>query len=216
VAYEHEAYELSAEEERYETAYDLIETLRSVNVDFRLVDGKVRYRPVSRVNEHGRAELRRCKAEVYEILLEEEKIAARVEARRRAAPEVLQLPNDEYDELSELTADQQNALFGWIRESLEISPETTERYRHDSYELKHIFERAPEGFYVTDAQFRAVMWLAGFPGRRHHIFRLKAPESRYYYVRPNPAGLIRKLERAGVPYGWAIDAIMQAHPDEAA
>jgi hypothetical protein len=224
MAHEHEGYrELSEEEEeRYETAYDLIETLRSISVDFRLVDGKVRYRPVSCVNEHGRSELRRCKAELYEILREEDEREAAWEEALATAPEFAATDDNladipalmaEQDEFDELSADQQRALFRWIAESLEVSPETGTDRLHDSYSLKHVFERSPEGFYVSDEQFRCAMWLSGFPGRRYPGRRYEDCESRYYYLRPKPEGLIRKLIEAGVPSGWARDAIVEAHPD---
>jgi hypothetical protein len=200
-------------EERFEEYYGDLERF-----DYRKISGNLHtgmpyvvefasYRTASVLSEFARSELRRCKAEVYEILCEEGERAAWWEAKLAAAPETDALPDDEYAELGELTWDQQEALFGWIRESLEISPEATECYRHDSYELKHIFERAPEGFYVTDAQFRAVMWLTGFLGRRYHTVRLKSPESRCYYVRPSIHGLFRKLVDAGVPSEWAWDVL---------
>jgi len=113
------------------------------------------------------------------------------------------MPDDEYNEFCELTADQRDALWGWIGESLEPSDR-----RCDSYELKHLFERSPEGFYITDAQFRAAMWLSGFFGRRYHGRRYEDCESRYYYVRPKPEGLIRKLVEADVLSEWAVDAIL--------
>ena len=198
--------------ERYETAYDLIEELR-VHIAFRLVDGKVRIRPASALSDHAKSELRRVKAEVAEILREEDEREAAWEQALAAAPETDVMPDAEYDEFDELPNDQQSVLFRWIGESLETAPEKTERYRHDSYELKHVFARAPEGFYTTDAQFRAAMWLSGFPGRRCPVRRRRneADDIRYYYVRPNREGLIRKLEANGVPYGWAVDAIMQPH-----
>jgi hypothetical protein len=220
------------EEERYETAYELIEELRGSGVDFRLVGGRVRFRPVSCVNERGRSALQHCKAEVYEILREEEEIEARREAHLAAQPEMDPMPDEEYDEFYNLLPPRdpdeeteeeyekrinarQDALFRWIRESLAISPETSTGRLRDSYYLKHVFERSPEGFYVTDGQFRAAMWMAGFLGRRYPGRHYEDCETRYYYVRPNREGLIDKLVRAGVPSDWAIDAIMQAHPEAA-
>src|SRR5215212_2331861 len=85
------------------------------------------------------------------------------------------------------------------------------RSRRDSYELKHVFERSPGGLYITDAQFRAGMWLSGFPGRNYPGRQRSYEEldMRYFYVRPKPEGLIDKLVRAGVPSDWAINTIMQ-------
>jgi hypothetical protein len=213
MAHEHEGYrELSEEEEeRYETAYDLIEELRGCGVTFRLVDGRVRFRPAERVSEFGKAELRRCKAEVHEILREEEERDAWWEARLANQPETDPLPDDESEELGKLTFDQQTELLGWIEESLVPAPEP-EGNRRDSYGLKHTFERTPEGFYVTDEQFRAAMWLAGFKGRRYPGRRYEDCETRYYYVQPNVHGLFRKLVDAGVPSEWAWDALFRRCP----
>jgi PAS domain-containing protein len=107
-----------------------------------------------------------------------------------------------------LINDRQDALIRWIGESLEVSPETSTGRLRDSYYLKHVFENSPEGFYVTDEQFRAAMWISGFLGRRYPGRRYEDYETRYYYVRPNREGLIEKLVRAGVPEGWAREAIM--------
>ena len=64
--------ELSGEEEqRYETAHDLLEELEALGVEFRLVDGKVRFKPASCVGKVGTAALKRYKAEIYELLREE-------------------------------------------------------------------------------------------------------------------------------------------------
>jgi hypothetical protein len=78
---------------------------------------------------------------------------------------------------------------------------------YDSYSLKHDFERAPEGFYITDAQFRAAMWYEGFLGRRYPGRHYEDCESRYYYLRPNRRWLVDKLIRAGVPEALAKDTI---------
>ena len=117
------------------------------------------------------------------------------------------MPDDEWEELEELTGEQRSKLYRWIRESLEEAPKV-DGNRRDSYHLKHVFERSPEGFYVTDAQFRAAMWLAGRLGRRYPGKHYEDLESRYYYVRPNREGFIKKLVNyAGVPEGWAREAM---------
>jgi hypothetical protein len=205
------------EEERFETADRMIQRLRRRGVSFRLVDGKVRYRPTDRVSALWRSALRRCKTEVREILREEE-CEARWEARLASQPETDVLPDAELEAYHELTRDQQDALFGWIEENLAFAPET-EGNRRDSYGLKHVFERSPEGFYTTDAQFRAGMWLAGFGGRRYPGKRYEDYETRYYYVRPNIHGFVHKLIEAGVPSEWAWDALFRRcpiHDDHAA
>jgi len=205
------------EEERYEKAYDLLKTLRGLGIDFRLVRGKVCYRPASRLSEVARAELEQVRDEVQEILLEEEEREAWWESRLANQPEMDPMPEEEYEELLELPKEQTDALFGWIAESIEICPEKSVERLRDSYSLKHVFERSPEGFYVTDGQFRAAMWISGFLGRRYPGRWYEDCESRYYYVRPNREGLIRKLEIAGVPSDWARYAFSECdHPGEAA
>ena len=201
--------ELSGEEEqRYETAHDLLEELEALGVVFRLVDGKVRFKPASRVGKVGKAALERYKAEIYELLREDAECNARWEALLASQPETDPLPDDEWEEFEELSIDQQMACFRWIEESLEAAP-ILEGNRRDSYHLKHVFERSPEGFYVSDAQFRAAMWLSVHLGRRYPGKHYEDLESRYYYVRPNREGFVKKLARhAGVPEGWAREALI--------
>jgi PAS domain-containing protein len=197
------------EEQRCETAHALIEALEGSGVTFRLVDGKVRFKPASRVGKVGKAALERYKAEIYELLREEAEYEARREALLANQPETDPMPDDEWEELEELSQEQRWALYQWIGESLEAAtPADGSFARYDSYYLKHVFERSPDGFYVTDAQFRAAMWLGGFLGRRYPGKHYEDLESRYYYVRPNREGLIKKLvEHAGVPEGWAREAL---------
>jgi hypothetical protein len=193
--------------ERYDTALELVGELRVCGVTFRIVDGRVRYRPLSRVTEHGRAELKRCKDEVHEILREEEAHEAWLANR----PEEDPLPDDEYNEFKELSDEQQAALCGWIARTLEVDPDRRPSSYHTSYHLKHVFERSPDGFYVSDEQFRCAMWLSGFLGRRvpGSGASNKDVGTRYYYVRPNREGFVEKLvDYAGVPRGWAWEAVM--------
>jgi hypothetical protein len=214
--------ELSGEEEQhYETAHDLLEELEALGVEFRLVDGKVRFKPASRVGKVGKAALERYKGEIYELLREEAECNARWESLLASQPETEYLPDDEdaawnelqeeesepQEEESRPPSEQQMALFRWIDESLEAAP-LLEVNRRDSYHLKHVFERSPEGFYVTDAQFRAAMWFSGYLGRCYPGKRYEDLESRYYYVQPNREGFARKLVNyAGVPEGWAREAM---------
>jgi hypothetical protein len=224
IAMTHEAnYEpTDEEEERYEAANNLLKKLRKRKdgVDFRLVNGKVRYRPVDEVSEADLAELRRVKAEVIEFLQEEAECEAHYKRRAEEyetslpnQPETDQLPDGEYEEYRELTRDQQDELVGWIEDNLDLvlAPET-EGNRRDSYGFKHVFERSPEGFYVTDAQFRCAMWIAGLLGRRYPRRHNAAPESRYYYVGPNIHGFHRKLVEAGVPSEWSWDVLFRRCP----
>jgi hypothetical protein len=196
----YELIEAYTTEERYEAAYDLIEALRGSGVAFRLCGGEVRYWLVDRISDKGRSELERVKSEVYKILREEKER----EAWLANQPEVDPLPDDEYDDWTELTNEQQAEISCWIPQTMEIDSDL----KASSYHLKHVFERSPDGFYVTDGQFRAAMWLCGFLGRRVPGLRNKDVVTRYYYVRPNREGLVCKLVRAGVPQEWVREAIM--------
>jgi hypothetical protein len=210
-----------ADMERYATAEGLISDLRAHGIEFWTPGaslGEVHYRPASILSDYAKSELERVKSEVYEILREEEEIEAQWEARLASVSEFDPLADrdDAYDEwieqaeFGELSFTQSVALVGWIEENLEPAQERNERYRHDSYELKHIFERAPEGFYVSDEQFRNAMWLSGYPGRRYpgRQRSYEDCESRYYYVRPNRVGLVEKLIKVGVPSDWAWAEVM--------
>jgi hypothetical protein len=64
------------------TARSLIERLAFRGVTFRLVEGKVRFRPSSVLTEEERQEIRRVKDEVYQLLGEDE------DRRRRGAGNV--------------------------------------------------------------------------------------------------------------------------------
>jgi hypothetical protein len=204
-----EAREVDLDDVRYEEAHDLLERWERAGVYFWTVGEEVRFRPASLISEEGKAELKSYEDEVYALLREEEEVEARNAALFAAQPEADPLPEDEYEEFSELSCAQGDALFAWISETFEAAPEL-ERYRHDSYELKHIFERAPEGFYVTDGQFRAAMWIGGHLGRYYPGRAYADCESRFYYLRPNREGFIEKLARVGVPTHWARDAIIGA------
>jgi hypothetical protein len=54
------------------TARSLIERLAFRGVSFRLVEGKVRFRPSSVLTEEERQEIRRVKDEVYQLLREDD------------------------------------------------------------------------------------------------------------------------------------------------
>jgi TubC N-terminal docking domain len=200
--------ELTADDEqRFEAAHHLLEDLESHGVAFYLVEGEVRFRPASIISEAGKTELQHYKSEILELLREKAERAAAREARLAAQPEVDPMPNEEWVAICELTNGEQLVLCNWIAETLEAAPEL-ERYRYDSYQLKHIFERAPEGFYTTERQFRAAMWAEGFLGRRYPGRRYEDVEERYYYIRARREGLVEKLARVGVPQEWTRDAIM--------
>jgi hypothetical protein len=203
------------EDERYEAADALLVELEPLGVEFRPVEGKVRFKPASRVDEAGKAALRHYKAEVYELLREEEECTARRDAHLASQPKTDPLPDDEWEEFEKLTGGRQDALCGWISQTLIIDPESRPASLQTSYHLKHVFERSPEGFYVTDAQFMTAMWMSGFLGRRYPGKRYEDLETRYYYLRPNREGFVDKLvEHAGMPQAWAWEAIMEAREEE--
>jgi succinate dehydrogenase flavin-adding protein (antitoxin of CptAB toxin-antitoxin module) len=183
---------------RQERAHNLLLEHEDRGVVFWTDGDDVRFRPARRVGAEAVRELRILKAEVLDLLRgEEEDMAVKV-----SQPEVDPMPNDEYEEFKELTDKEQDALFRWIGETLEAAPPLP-RTERDSYELKHIFARTREGFYTTNGQFRAAMWLSGHLGRQDG-------QTRYYYLRARLEGLVDKLERAGIPRDWTWDAIMCA------
>ena len=61
-----------------------------------------------------------------------------------------------FDELSQ---SEQNTLIEWCSKLDKIK---TINMRHTSYGLKHKFENAPEGFYITNGSFKKAMLIAGF------------------------------------------------------
>lgn len=81
---------------------------------------------------------------------------------------------------SQLLAGEQRRLERWISASFE----PTSRYMSEgTYQLKHVFEKASGGFYVTNGQFAAAMLAAGFvcddrsPGRLNYKFKVKLRRS---------------------------------------
>ena len=73
-------------------------------------------------------------------------------------------------------------IVAWLRDN--ISPIKTPRY--NSYGLKHVLERSPGGWYVTNGEFIAAALIAGYPHK---------------YDAPNPlfgmsARDVRRLEKA--------------------
>lgn len=68
----------------------------------------------------------------------------------------------DYELIDDLSPDQQSDLIGWIDEF--ISPSKYKNTRHNSYSLKHRFEKSDKGFYLTNNQFKDAMLAAGhFP-----------------------------------------------------
>ena len=63
----------------------------------------------------------------------------------------------EYDNLERW---QKLIVTTWIKEN--FVPRITINKYHTSYEGKHIFERSPDGFYLTNGAFKGAMLAAGF------------------------------------------------------
>ena len=64
------------------------------------------------------------------------------------------------DAFDELSADQQKIVMEWIKEN--FNPRKSPTNEHTSYGLKHIFEDADVGFYMTNGMFKGAMIACGF------------------------------------------------------
>lgn len=58
-----------------------------------------------------------------------------------------------------LSVEDQAALAAWIAAHIQPS---RRRFKQTSYGLKHVFERSPSGFYVTNGAFKGAMQAAGY------------------------------------------------------
>lgn len=63
----------------------------------------------------------------------------------------------EYDKLETW---QKLIITTWIKEN--FVKRVTINYNHSSYGLKHIFERSPDGFYITNGAFKGALLACGF------------------------------------------------------
>jgi hypothetical protein len=63
-------------------------------------------------------------------------------------------------EYEKLESSQKSLVVTWIKENFEHRKSIN--YRHSSYELKHIFERSHDGFYITNGAFKGALLAAGF------------------------------------------------------
>jgi hypothetical protein len=59
-----------------------------------------------------------------------------------------------------LPDDKKDVLCSWIREH--ITSRKTLNLNHSSYNLKHIFENSPHGFYTTNGEFKGAMLKMSF------------------------------------------------------
>jgi hypothetical protein len=78
-------------------ARSLIEQLVHRGVSFRLVGSKVRFRPSRLVTEEERAEIRRVRDELYELILRDEKRRTAGEGNVRDVGEVFDMARDLLD-----------------------------------------------------------------------------------------------------------------------
>ena len=60
----------------------------------------------------------------------------------------------------ELTKEQQSILVNYCLTA--FIPTKRMNHNHTSYGLKHVFAKFPDGFYVTNGQFKGAMMLAGY------------------------------------------------------
>ncbi|MEB7049785.1 hypothetical protein [Mammaliicoccus sciuri] len=64
-----------------------------------------------------------------------------------------------------LTMDELEKVMNWVKQ---LEPSKTMNRKYTSYTLKGIFERSPEGFYITNGQMKGVMYLMGFKSDNQH------------------------------------------------
>jgi hypothetical protein len=136
----------------------LIHTLTRRGVSFRLVDGKVRYRPKGLLTDEERTEIRRVRDEVYQLLREDEERRARGEGQVRDVAEVFDIAKPFTDPPSD-----DPAKTAWKEGDTEWKY-TSARYQKERERLKHeveiVWEEDPSNFdYVRE-------WVDTYPNRR--------------------------------------------------
>lgn len=67
----------------------------------------------------------------------------------------------------ELNAQELRTLKEWICEN--FTAIQTYNTRHTSYGLKHYFENSPEGFYITNDDFKATMLMCGYEPKNKNV-----------------------------------------------
>lgn len=75
------------------------------------------------------------------------------------ADEVRNHPGNSPDNYSDLSDEHKEFLAGWIGRM--FKPSKRVFYAMSSYGIKHVFERSPGGFYITNGQFKGAMKAAG-------------------------------------------------------
>lgn len=93
--------------------------------------------------------------------------------RLQSAKPIIGCWSDSKDSFFDLSRDHQQLLLQWIANKLRLS--STFNPYHTSYGLKHIFAR-DAGVYISNAQFKDAMILAGFTPKcaceRNHHYRI--------------------------------------------
>lgn len=69
------------------------------------------------------------------------------------------LMDEELLEFETLSYEQQSTLIKWCESLSKIK---SFNFNHTSYGLKHLFEKEPFGFYITNGAFKKAMIEAGF------------------------------------------------------
>lgn len=64
------------------------------------------------------------------------------------------------DEYQKLTNEEKQILLSWIPNNLGRADRIYKKY--SSYDLKHFFEKSPQGFYLTNGQFKGAMLAAEY------------------------------------------------------
>ncbi|AZP96006.1 hypothetical protein CYK59_03155 [Latilactobacillus curvatus] len=97
-----------------------------------------------------------------------------INGRRYLLEQVFPVAGDEFEDINkpklfnELSADEQAVLVNWVLTTLK--PIKTFSSNRSSYEIKHIFERTPLGFYVLNGAMKGAMLIAGYQIRNGKFY----------------------------------------------
>lgn len=61
--------------------------------------------------------------------------------------------------------EEQEKIMRWVQQ---LEPSKTINHKYTSYTLKGMFERSPEGFYITNGVMKEIMYLMGFKSDNQH------------------------------------------------
>jgi hypothetical protein len=70
---------------------------------------------------------------------------------------------DDPAEFDRLTEAEQAALLAWVRETFVPDDRKRVHPRDSTYAIKHIWEREPGGFYITNGAMKGAFLAAGYP-----------------------------------------------------